>query len=325
MNQDSRFLRIGKEVLRKEAEAILSVMEGLDDAFESAVDAIHRCAGRVVLMGIGKSGLICKKIASTLSSVGAPAIFLHPADSLHGDLGMLQKGDVVVIISNSGETEEIVKILPWVKRMGIVTVVITGGDDSTIASYGDIVLNVKVAEACPFNVVPTSSTTAALALGDALAVSLMEKRNFKIEDFASLHPGGAIGRKLFLKVEDLMHTGETLPIVYADSSMKQVILEITSKRLGFTGVCNRNEELVGVITDGDLRRAIEKYDNMLTKKAVEVMTKNPKQIHKDALATYALKKMEEHSITSLFVFEKEGDTHPLGVIHIHDLLKAKVV
>ncbi len=321
----SKFTDIGREVLKKEADAIVHVMEGLDEDFDRVVDVIHRCPGHVVLMGIGKSGLICKKIASTFSSVGTPAIFLHPADSLHGDLGMLQKGDVLIIVSNSGETEEIIKILPWIKRMDIITLVVTGDASSTIAGCGDIVLNVKVDEACPYNIVPTSSTTATLALGDAIAVALMEKRNFRLEDFAILHPGGTIGRKILLKVEDLMHTGDTLPKVYQDTSMKHVILEITSKRLGVTGVFNRDEELVGIITDGDLRRAIEKYDNLLIKHASDVMTANPKVIRKDALAVYALKKMEEFSITSLFVVEREGEKHSIGIIHIHDLLKAKIV
>lgn len=321
----SKLTDIGREVLKKEADAIVHVMEGLDEDFDRVVDVIHGCSGHIVLMGIGKSGLICKKIASTFSSVGTPAIFLHPADSLHGDLGMLQKGDVLIIVSNSGETEEIIKILPWIKRMDIITLVVTGDAGSTIAGCGDIVLNVKVDEACPYNIVPTSSTTATLALGDAIAVALMEKRNFRLEDFAILHPGGTIGRKILLKVEDLMHTGDTLPKVYQDTSMKHVILEITSKRLGVTGVFNRDEELVGIITDGDLRRAIEKYDNLLIKHASDVMTANPKVIRKDALAVYALKKMEEFSITSLFVVEREGEKHSIGIIHIHDLLKAKIV
>lgn len=320
------FLAMAKEVLKKEAEAILHVMETLGDNFDRAIETIDRCTGRVVLLGMGKSGLICKKIASTFSSTGTPAIFLHPADSLHGDLGMLQKGDVLIIVSNSGETEEIIKTLPWAKRMDIPTIIITGDTDSTIATCGDVVLKVQVDEACPYNVVPTSSTTATLALGDAIAIALMEKRAFKIEDFASLHPGGAIGRRLLLKVEDLMHTGSAIPKIYTDTSMKDAIIEITSKRLGVAGVYNRNEELLGSITDGDLRRAIEKYDrDLFDKNASEVMTVNPKLIGKGALAAYALKKMEDFSITSLFVVGNEEDKCPVGIIHIHDLLKAKVV
>jgi arabinose-5-phosphate isomerase len=325
MPKPSRILSIGKEVLKKEAEAILCVMDGLDREFEKAVDIIFKCSGRVVFTGIGKSGLVCKKIASTLSSVGTPALFLHPADSLHGDLGMLQGGDVLVVVSNSGETEEVVSILPWIKRMGIATLVITGNANSTIARQGDVVLNVRVDEACPFNIVPTSSTTATLAIGDALAVALMERRKFRIEDFASLHPGGSIGRKLFLKVEDLMHVGDALPKVYWDAPMKEVILEISSKRMGVAGVYSKKEELVGIITDGDLRRAIERHQNVLEKRASDVMTAKPKTILKDSLAVNALKQMEEFSITSLFVLEKEGMKTPIGIIHIHDLLKAKIV
>jgi arabinose-5-phosphate isomerase len=316
---------IGKEVLKKEAEALLAVTERLGDSFDAAVRAINGCTGRVVLTGIGKSGLISKKIASTFSSVGIPALYLHPADSLHGDLGMIQKGDVLLIISNSGETEELIKILPWIKRMDITTVVFTGNARSTIAEYGDIVLDVKVDEACPFNIVPTCSTTVALAMGDALAIASMRERNFKVDDFALLHPGGALGRSLLLRVEDLMHSGGAFPKVYEDMPMRHVIIEVTSKRLGVAGVFNRDEELVGVITDGDLRRALERYENVLEKTARDVMGAKPKGIERDALAAHALRRMEEFSITSLFVFEKGETSRPMGVIHIHDILKAKIV
>jgi arabinose-5-phosphate isomerase len=321
----SELLGIGKEVLRKEAEALMQVMEHLGADFEGVVKTISACSGRVVLTGIGKSGLISKKIASTFSSIGIPAVYLHPADSLHGDLGMVQKGDVFFVISYSGETEEVVQMLPWVKRLDIPSIVVTGSPDSTIARYGDYVLNVKVEEACPYNMVPTSSTTATLALGDAIAVALMKERDFRAEDFALLHPGGSLGRKLLLKVEDLMHTGDALPRVSEESLMKYVILEVTSKRLGLAGVFNAKGELVGVITDGDLRRALEKHENMLQKRADEVMTRNPKGVERDALAAHALKMMEEFSITSLFVFERGGDRRPVGLLHIHDLLKAKIV
>jgi arabinose-5-phosphate isomerase len=316
---------IGKEVLKKEAEALLVVTERLGDSFDAAVRAINACTGRVVLTGIGKSGLISKKVASTFSSVGIPALYLHPADSLHGDLGMVQKGDVLLIISNSGETEELIKILPWIKRMDITTVVFTGNARSTIAEYGDIVLDVEVEEACPFNIVPTCSTTAALALGDALAIASMRERDFKMDDFALLHPGGSLGRSLLLRVEDLMHSGGAFPKVYEDMPMKDVIMEVTSKRLGVAGVFSRDEELVGVITDGDLRRALERYENVLGKTARDVMGAKPKGIERDALAAHALHRMEEFSITSLFVFEKGETSRPMGVIHIHDILKAKIV
>jgi len=319
-------VRTGKDILRKEAEALLKVMEGLDDSFNRAAETIFGCTGRVVLTGMGKSGLVGKKIAATLSSTGTPALFVHPADSLHGDLGMLQRGDVLIVISNSGETEEVLSIIPWVKRLDIPLVAITGDAASTIARLGDVALVVNVEEACPYNVVPTSSTTATLALGDALAIAVMERRAFNVEDFASLHPGGSLGRKLFLRVEDLMHTGEAVPGVSAETSMKDAILEITSKRLGVTGVYDGEGRLAGIITDGDLRRAIERYDDsLLAKSAGEVMTPGPKVVRRDALAAYALKKMEEFSITSLFVVNDEDSARPVGIIHIHDLLRAKVV
>lgn len=320
-----KLIDMGKDVLLKEANAILQVMEGLDETFAQMVEVIEACEGRVVLTGIGKSGLIAKKISSTLSSVGTPSLYLHPADSLHGDLGMVQKSDVFFIVSNSGESEEIVKILPWVKRMGIYTLVISGNNQSTIAKYGDLVITVKVDEACPYNIVPTSSTTAMLALGDALAIALMRKRNFQREDFALLHPGGTLGRRLILRVEDLMHTGESIPRVYDDMLMKDVIYEVSSKRLGVAGVFNRQDELLGIITDGDLRRALERYDNMLERQAKDVMVGNPKGIEKEALAAHALKRMEQYSITSLFVYEESNGKRPIGIIHIHDLLRAKIV
>jgi arabinose-5-phosphate isomerase len=321
----SSYVEIGKEVLKKEAEAILEVMERLDEQFDRAVEMIDRCTGRLVFTGIGKSGLISKKIAATFSSIGMPALFLHPADSLHGDLGMVQKGDLFFIISNSGETEEVTKILPWVKRMGIMAIVMTGNNRSTIAGCADVLLDVRVDEACPYNMVPTSSTTTALAVGDALAVALMRKRNFRIEDFALLHPGGTLGRSLLLRVEDLMHTGDALPKIYEDVPMRQVIVEITSKRLGVVGVFNSNDELSGIITDGDLRRALEKGDNILDRTARDVMKRNPKGIERDALAAHGLQMMEEFSITSLFVFDGEERKYPVGILHIHDLLKAKIV
>jgi arabinose-5-phosphate isomerase len=322
MNQ---LINMGKDVLVKEANAILQVMEGLDETFGLMVEAIEACEGRVVLTGIGKSGLIAKKISSTLSSIGIPSLYLHPADSLHGDLGMVQKSDIFFIVSNSGESEEIVKILPWMKRMGIYTLVISGNNQSTIARYGDLVITVKVDEACPYNIVPTSSTTAMLALGDALAITLMRKRDFQREDFALLHPGGALGRRLILRVEDLMHTGESIPRVYEDMLMKDVIYEVSSKRLGLAGVFNREDELLGIITDGDLRRALERYDNMLERQAKDVMVGNPKGIEREALAAHALKTMEQYAITSLFVYEESDGKRPIGIIHIHDLLRAKIV
>ena len=320
----SNIVDIAKDVLKKEALAILDVMDKLGDSFRDAVETVYRCKGRVVLTGMGKSGFICRKIASTLSSVGTPAFFLHTADSLHGDLGMLQNGDVLIIISNSGETEEVIQIIPWLKRSEITTIVMTGNTDSTIARYGDIVIDTKVDEACPFNIVPTSSSTVALSLGDALAITVMTMRKFNAEDFANLHPGGTLGRKLLLTVEDLMHPAEATPMVSSEAPMKDAILEITTKRLGVTGVIDATGTLIGIITDGDLRRAIEKHDNIMVKKAADIMTMNPKSIAKDSLAASALQKMERYSITSLFVFADQSDRRPVGIVHIHDLLKAKI-
>jgi arabinose-5-phosphate isomerase len=315
-----------KRVLRVEAHSILDLAERVDENFSRAVEFLYHCKGRVVLMGMGKSGLVGRKIASTFASTGTPAFFLHPAEGVNGDFGMLAKEDVVIAISNSGETRELLEVLPLVKRYGNRLITLTGNLNSTLAKAGDICLNIHVKEeACPLGLTPTASTTATLALGDALAVTLMEKRGFKEKDFALLHPGGTLGKRLLLKVEDLMHVGEAFPMVSEKALMKDAIFEITSKRLGVTGVCNREGHLVGVITDGDLRRAIEKFSDLLQREASEVMTRNPKWIEKDALAAKAVQRMEEYSITSLFVFNSTGDKVPVGIIHLHDLLKAGVV
>ena len=315
-----------KRVLRIEARSILDLAERVDETFARALDLLYSCQGRVVLMGMGKSGLVGRKIASTFASTGTPAFFLHPAEGLNGDFGMLAKEDVVVAISNSGETRELLEVLPLVKRYGNRLIVLTGNLDSTLAKAGDVSLNIHVKEeACPLGLAPTASTTATLALGDALAIALMQRKGFKEEDFALLHPGGALGKRLLLKVEDLMHVGRAFPMVSEKALMKEAIFEITSKRLGVTGVCNQDGQLVGVITDGDLRRALERFNDLLHRQVSEVMTRNPKRIEKDALAAKAVQRMEEFSITSLFVFEKPGDTIPAGIIHLHDLLKAGVV
>lgn len=315
-----------KRVLQIEAEAIERLVERINEDFVRAVEFILACEGKVVVTGVGKSGIIGQKIASTLASTGTPAFFLHPTEGIHGDLGMLEKKDIVVAISNSGETEELSQILPLIKRYGNKLIVLTGRAASTLARAGDVVLDVSVTEeACPLGLAPTASTTAALAMGDALAVALLEKRGFNKEDFAVLHPGGKLGKQLLLKVSDLMHVGEELPAVYENTLMKEALVEITSKRLGITGVVNEREELVGAITDGDLRRSLEKYPDLLERTAAEIMTRNPKLIEADALAAQAVQRMEEHSITSLFVLDKGGERTPRGIIHLHDLLKAGVV
>jgi len=315
-----------KRVLEQEAQAVRSLIDRIGPEFEKAVELILKCTGKVVVTGVGKSGIIGRKIASTLSSTGTPAFFLHPADALHGDLGMLEMRDIVLAISKSGETEELLSILPVIKRQGNKLIVMTCNPNSSLARAADVVLDVGVKEeACPLGLAPTTSTTATLALGDALAVALLQSRGFKAEDFAKIHPKGALGKKLLLRVRDLMHVGEEFPKVQEEAPMKEVLLEMTSKRLGVTGVMNGGGELVGVITDGDLRRALEKFPDLLTKRAKDIMTCNPKSIEADALAVEALRRMEEYSITSLFVFENPGDRIPIGIIHLHDILKAGVV
>lgn len=315
-----------KRVLRVEAQSILELAERIDENFSRAVELLYQCAGKVVLMGMGKSGLVGRKIASTFASTGTPSFFLHPAEGLNGDFGMLAKEDLIIAISYSGETRELLEVLPLIKRYGNRLITLTGNENSTLSKAGDVNLDIRVKEeACPLGLAPTSSTTATLALGDALAVALMGKKDFKKEDFAILHPGGVLGKRLLLKVEDLMHVGKAFPMVSEKTLMKDAIFEITSKRLGVTAVCNTEGHLMGVITDGDLRRALEKFSDLFNREAFEVMTKNPKWIEKDALAAKAVQRMEEYSITSLFVFKKAGDKVPVGIIHLHDLLKAGVV
>ncbi|MGH7377553.1 MAG: KpsF/GutQ family sugar-phosphate isomerase, partial [Candidatus Methylomirabilales bacterium] len=285
---------------------------------------LHACRGRVVLTGMGKSGYIAQKIAATFSSTGTPALFLHPAEGVHGDLGMIVRGDVVVAISKSGETEELVSILPHIRRFGVPLVSLVGNPQSTLARESDVALDVSVKEeACPLNPAPTASTTAALAMGDALAVALLEQRGFREEDFALLHPGGSLGRRLLLRVRDLMHTGKALPLVREEATMREAILEISGKRLGMTAVVDAAGLLTGIVTDGDLRRALQKLPDLLTRRVADCMTHNPKTISRDELAARAVQVMEHYSITSLLVVGEEG--RPEGVLHLHDLLKAGVV
>jgi arabinose-5-phosphate isomerase len=319
-------LEKAKRVLRIEAQSILDLAERVDDMFLQAIEILIHCRGKVVLMGMGKSGLVARKIASTFASTGTPAFFLHPAEGVNGDFGMLAKEDAVIAISYSGETRELVEVLPLIKRYGNRLIALTGHSKSTLAKASDVHLDIRVTEeACPLGLAPTASTTTTLALGDALAVTLMEKRGFKEEDFARLHPGGALGKRLLLRVEDVMHSGDAFPMISEGASMKEAIFEITSKRLGVTGISNGEGQLIGVITDGDLRRALEKFTDLLNRKAAEVMTKNPKWIERSALAAMAVQRMEEYSITSLFVFNSDRGRVPVGIIHLHDLLKAGVV
>lgn len=322
-------LQRAKQVLNIEATGIVSLIDRLDDRFIQAVELLYNCRGKVVVTGLGKSGLICRKIAATFSSMGTASFFLHAGDANHGDMGMIMEGDVVLAISNSGETEEILTLIPILKRIGVRLIAMTGNHDSTLSRAADVALDAGVTEeACPLGLSPTASTTAALALGDALAVILLEKKGFKEEDYALRHPGGILGRKLLLRVEDLMHRDAEVPLVSEETLMKEAILVITSKRLGITGVTDKRGELIGVVTDGDLRRGLQAHgDRILSKRAAEIMTLKPRSIEKHALASQALARMEENvprPITSLFVVEKPADRTPIGILHIHDLLKAGI-
>ena len=317
-------LKRARKVLGIEASGILSLRDRLDETFIRAVDLLYSCEGKVVVTGLGKSGLICRKVAATLSSTGTPSFFLHASDGTHGDLGMVKERDVVLAVSNSGETEELLKLLPIIKRMGLKLIVMTGNPNSALSRTADVILNVAVKEeACPLGLSPMASTTAALVVGDALAVILLEKRGFKEEDFALRHPGGILGRKLLLLVGDLMHNGRELPLVGKDNPMKETLLEITSKRLGVTGVVDRQGGLVGIITDGDLRRGLESKGDIFRLKAKDLMVRSPKTIPANALAARAVALMEQYSITSLFILE-DGGRKPTGIVHLHDLLKAGI-
>ena len=322
----SDILEAARKVLRIEAAAVTALTNRINGEFVRAVQMILACSGRVVITGMGKSGLICQKIAATMASTGTPALFLHPAEGVHGDLGMVAKGDVVIAVSNSGETEELTRILPVIKRMGLPLIAMAGKPDSTLARAGDVFLDISVKEeACPLQLAPTASTTATLAMGDALAVALLLERGFQEEDFALYHPGGALGKRLLLRVDDLMHGAEAMPLVELDTPLKDALYEISSKKLGITGVVDARGALIGVFSDGDLRRTIEQGVELLHRPISEFMNRQPKRILRANLAAKALQRMEEHAITSLFVFESESDHVPVGVIHLHDLLRAGVM
>ncbi|MDI6781204.1 MAG: KpsF/GutQ family sugar-phosphate isomerase [bacterium] len=313
-----------RETLRIEAQAILSLIDKVDESFVRAIEVLYGCKGRIIVTGMGKSGIIGKKIASTLASTGSPALFLHPADAAHGDLGMVTMNDVIIALSNSGETKELIDLIPSIKRMGATIISLTGNPSSTLSKYSDIAINVFVEkEACPLGLAPTASTTATLAMGDALAVSLLKKRGFKEQDFASLHPGGSLGKRLLLTVRDIMHAGDQIPMVMPEVSMRYALFEITSKKLGITLVVNDTQQLLGIITDGDLRRLIERQQNIWDVEAKDVMSKNSKTCRSSDLAATALAIMQQYSITALAVTDERN--HVQGVIHLHDLLKAGIV
>jgi arabinose-5-phosphate isomerase len=308
----------GLEVIRIEAEAVANLSKSIDENFVKAVEILHQCQGRIVVTGMGKSGLVARKIVATFNSTGAPAIYLHPTDALHGDLGMVRKDDVVIIISKSGETQELANLLPWLKRIKVKLIAMTG-TRGRLTSECDIALDISVKEeACPHDLAPTASTTATLAMGDALSVALLQKKNFSAEDFANLHPGGSLGKRLSLELKEIMIKGEKIPMVYEEASLKDVILEMTSKRLGTTCVVNQEKILMGIITDGDLRRLLEKTLDIKNLKAKDVMTKTPKVIKPSALASLALQQMENYKITTLIVINDENK--PAGIVHLHDLI-----
>ncbi len=292
--------------------------------FDRAVDVLLGCRGKVVVTGIGKSGIVCRKIAATLASTGTPAFFLHAAEGSHGDLGMLMRGDVVLALSYSGETDEVVRLLPLVRRLGGPLVAMTGAPGSTLGRAADVMLDTSVPEeACPLGLAPTASTTVMMALGDALAVALLEERGFSTEDFAVLHPGGSLGRRL-LRVEDIMHRGAQVPVVGVDASLADTIAEISGKRLGVTAVVDADGVVMGVVTDGDLRRGLARAADIRVLRAGDLMTRDPKTIAGEALAGQAIAVMERHAITALLVLEP-ATRRPVGVIHLHDLLRANVV
>jgi arabinose-5-phosphate isomerase len=314
---------LARKVLETEAAAVLALVGHLDERFDRAVKLLFDCRGRVILTGMGKSGIICQKIAATLASTGTPAFFLHPAEAMHGDLGVIQGDDVVVALSYSGETDEILNLIETIRRLGVRLIAITGAPRSALGLAADVALDCSVAEeACPLNLVPTASTTAALAMGDALAMALLKEKGFRQEDFASLHPGGKLGKRL-MRVDSLMHSGKHCPIVQAGTGMRDVIYEMSSKGLGMTCVVDAANTLLGIITDGDLRRHMEKGGDIRALTAADVMTRGPVSIPPATLAVEALNIMEGRKITSIVVVD--GDPRRVvGVVHVHDLWRTEM-
>ena len=323
---ETKNIEVGKKVIQIEAGAVAAISDRINEQFENAVNAVLNCKGRLIVLGVGKSGLISQKIASTMASTGTPAHFVHPGDAFHGDLGMITSDDVVLMISNSGETHELVQIIPAIRKKEVKIIGMIGKEKSTLYNDVDIILNTSVEkEACTLDLAPTASTTATLAMGDALAVALLESRGFNAQDFAELHPGGSLGKKLLLTLDQLVHTGQDIPFVNIDTSVKDALLTISDKGLGVTGVLDHDDKLIGIITDGDIRRGLERDGNNLFNKTAEfLMSKNPITISTDTLALAALELMEEHNITCLFVYSSKGLNKPDGIVHIHDILKTGI-
>lgn len=317
-------LDTAKDVIRKEAEAVAALVDKLDDNFTGAVDAIMQTTGRVIVTGIGKSGIIGRKIAATFSSTGTPALFLHPVEAVHGDLGIVTPQDIVVAISKSGDTSELAQLIPLFKRLELKIILLTGNIKSSMAERADFVIDCSVSsEACPNNLIPTASSTAAMVMGDALALTLLNRRGFSIEDFAQLHPGGTLGRRLLLRVSDLMHTGQRIPIVSQAATVKETLLTMSQGRLGVAVVVDTEGRLGGIFTDGDLRRLTEQGQNFLNIPIVEAMNQNPRTIKSDAILDEVLALCEKHQITVLVV--TDDDRRPSGIIHLHDILKSKLI
>lgn len=321
MNERSAIIQEGKRVVRIEAKSVADLEARIDENFARAVELLLSCKGRVIITGVGKSGIIARKIVATMNSTGTPAVFLHPSDAVHGDLGMVRTGDVVVCISKSGNTDELSNLLPMFKRLGVPIISLVGNMRSTLARESTVALDASVAEeACPHDLAPTSSTTATLVLGDALAIALLNKRQFTKEDFALYHPAGMLGKRLLLQVDELMMTGDAVPRVGTDVLLREAIMEITTKRLGCTLVIHSDGSLAGLITDGDLRRLLQKTSDISAIKAADVMTRKPKTVKQGTLAVVALQEMESYNITQIVVMNENN--LPVGVVHLHDLVKA---
>ena len=324
--KNSEIISIAKQVIQVESEAVALMNDRINQKFESAVQAIFDCSGRLIVSGMGKSGLISQKIASTMASTGTPSYFVHPGEAIHGDLGMITKNDVILIISNSGETMELIQLLPALKKKKLTVIGLIGKKESTLAVKSDIYLDTSIKkEACTLDLAPTASTTATLAMGDALAVSLLEFRGFNKENFAELHPGGMLGKRLLLTINQLVHKGDSIPFVYTTTSIKDALLTISDKGFGMTGVLDEESIMIGVITDGDIRRGLEKSGNSLFEQTAKyLMSENPKWITSDTLAISALELMEKYEITSLFVYSNQSLKKPDGIVHIHDILKTGI-
>lgn len=317
---DRNILDKGKKVIEVELGAVQALHKRIDESFVEAVRMIYNSSGRVVFTGIGKSGLIARKIVATMNSTGTAAIYMHPTDALHGDLGMVRKGDIVIVISKSGATDEISDLISMFKRMKVKIIGILGDPKSELSKSCNITLDASVKEeACPHDLAPTSSTTAALVLGDALAVAILELRGFTAEDFAMLHPAGSLGKRLSLRISEIMYKDDDLPVINQEASIKDTILEMTAKRLGATCIVDDNGHLTGIVTDGDLRRQLEKSLDIHNLKAMDIMTQNPKTIDAESLASFALQKMENYNITVLIAIN--GSREPVGLVHLHDLVK----